>query len=161
MACQDCGGNWVSGAAYWKWIEANGSNLPERADEGPGLSLAEPGKYIDCPECHFRLVKYLVGRGFNFTLDHCEGCKGTWLDKHEWEVLKKRNLHDDLHSMLTAFWQDSARKEQRKKKMEQIYVTRFGADDYAEIKRIRAWLDNHQNKHFLLAYLTDSDPFDV
>jgi Zn-finger nucleic acid-binding protein len=107
------------------------------------------------------MVKYLVGHGFSFTLDHCQGCKGIWLDRNEWEALKARNLHDDVNAMLTAFWQDEAGKEVRKKRMEQIYVGRFGADDYAEIEKIRVWLTTRPNKQDLLAYLTDKDPFDV
>jgi Zn-finger nucleic acid-binding protein len=107
------------------------------------------------------MVKYLVGHGFSFTLDHCQGCKGIWLDRNEWEALKARNLHDDVNAMLTAFWQDEAEKEVRKKRMEQIYIGRFGADDYAEIEKIRVWLSTRSNKQDLLAYLTDKDPFDV
>lgn len=158
--CDNCSGKWIRGAQYWKWLEAH-PNLPERAAEDSDLTLAEPGKPIDCPECRFRMVKYLVGRGFSFTLDHCQGCKGIWLDRNEWEALKARNLHDDVNSMLTAFWQDEAQKEGRKKRMEQIYMGRFGAEDYMEIERIRAWLGTRQNKQELLAYLTDKDPFDV
>jgi Zn-finger nucleic acid-binding protein len=161
LKCSGCGGNWIEGARYWKWLEEHGSNLPERPADDEELSVVEPGKHIDCPECRFRMVKYLVGRGLNFTLDHCEGCKGIWLDRNEWEALKKRNLHDDLNSMLTAFWQDQARKEVRKKKLEEIYLNRFGDGDYAEIKRIRAWLYGNPNKEYLLAYLTDRDPLDV
>ena len=72
------------------------------------------------------MVKYLVGRGLPFTIDHCHGCKGIWLDGNEWEALKKRNLHDDLNLMFTSFWQKEAQREARKKKMEEIYVDRFG-----------------------------------
>ena len=158
--CDHCSGTWIRGAEYWKWLEAH-PNLPERQAEDPGLTLAESGMPIDCPECRFRLVKYLAGHGFSFTLDHCQGCKGIWLDRNEWEALKARNLHDDVNSMLTAFWQDEAQKEVRKKRMEQIYIGRFGADDYAEIEKIRAWLATRQNKQDLLAYLTDKNPFDV
>ena len=159
--CAKCEGNWIQGREYWKWLEKHGPNLPERAFAETDLTLAEPGKYIDCPECRFRMVKYLVGHGFTFTLDHCQGCKGIWLDKNEWQALKKRNLHDDLHSMFTAFWQAQAQREKRKKKFEEIYVERFGAEDYAEIKRVRWWLDTKINREELVAYLTDKDPYDV
>lgn len=159
--CPDCGGNWIRGAEYWKWLEEHGPNLPERNDQDSGLSLAEPGRHVDCPECRFRMVKYLVGHGFNFTLDQCGGCKGIWLDRNEWEALKERNLHDDVHAMFTAFWQAEALKERRRKHLEEIYITRFGADDYLEITKIRAWLSTRTNRQELLAYLTDHDPFDV
>ena len=44
---------------------------------------------------------------------------------------------------------------------EEIYVSRFGADDYAEVQRIRRWLDTKTNREELLAYLTDKDPYGV
>ncbi len=159
--CSNCGGNWIRGAEYWKWLEKHAENLPERYHEHESLLLAEPGKPVDCPECRFRMTRYLVGRGLDFTLDHCRGCKGIWLDRNEWEALKKRNLHDDLNLMFTSFWQAGAEREARKKRMEQRYITRFGRDDYTEIKRIRWWLDTKTNREELLAFLTDKDPFDV
>jgi len=157
--CPNCGGNWIRGAEYWKWIEAHGSGHAERIQYEESLHLAQPGKPIDCPECRFRMVKFLVGRGLTFTVDHCEGCKGIWLDRNEWEALKKRNLHDDLNSIFTSFWQSGAQRERRKQKFEEIYTNRFGADDYAEIKRIRWWLESKTNREELLAFLTDRDPF--
>ena len=75
--------------------------------------------------------------------------------------MKKRNLHDDLNLMFTSFWQNEAQRLERKKKMEQIYVGRFGEEDYAEIKRIRFWLDTKTNREELIAYLIDKEPFDA
>lgn len=159
--CAECDGHWIRGAEYWKWVEDHGTDMAERVHHEESLTLAEPGVPIDCPECRFRMVKYLVGRGLSFTLDHCTGCKGIWLDQNEWHALKKRNLHDDLNTMFTSFWQTGATREVRKRKMEQIYVGRFGEDDYKEIKRIRWWLDTKTNREELLAFLSDKDPFDV
>ena len=159
--CWNCRGNWIPGAEYWTWVERHGTHLAERIYETETLELAEPGIPIDCPECRFRMVKYLVGHGLTFTIDHCHGCKGIWLDGNEWEALKKRNLHDDLNLMFTSFWQKEAQREARKKKMEEIYIDRFGADDYTEIKRIRYWLDTKTNREELLAFLIDKDPYEV
>ena len=159
--CESCRGHWIQGATYWNWLENHGSNLAERVQSPETLTLAEPGLPIDCPECRFRMVKYLAGRGLGFTIDHCQGCKGIWLDGNEWEALKKRNLHDDLNLMFTSFWQKEAKRLARKKKLEKIYVERFGEDDYAEIKRIRFWLEGKVNREGLLAYLTDRDPYEV
>ena len=159
--CPSCEGHWIKGKEYWAWVERHRTKSAERlhAEESP--SLAEPGVPVDCPECRFRMIKYLVGRGLHFTVDHCAGCKGIWLDRNEWDALKKRNLHDDLHGIFTSFWQSGAQRELRKKRMEQIYIDRFGADDYEEIKRIRWWLDEKTNREELLAYLIDKDPFGV
>lgn len=159
--CSTCHGNFIAGKEYWEWVEKHGSDAAERVPNGETLTLAEPGLQIDCPECRFRMVKYLAGRDLPFTIDHCHGCKGIWLDGNEWEALRKRNLHDDLNLMFTSFWQTEAQRLARKKKMEQIYINRFGAEDYAEIKRIRHWLEGKTNREELLAYLIDRDPFNV
>jgi hypothetical protein len=63
--------------------------------------------------------------------------------------------------MLTEFWQATAKREARMKSLEQINIGRFGEKDYAEIKRVRVWLDKHPQKQYLLAFLTDKDPLDV
>jgi len=63
--------------------------------------------------------------------------------------------------MLTEFWQAEAMKEERKKHFERMYTNRFGVDDYAELKRVRVWLDGHKKKQELLAYLTDPNPLNV
>jgi Zn-finger nucleic acid-binding protein len=159
--CSTCEGHWIRGPEYWRWVEEHATNQAERIHHEESLTLAEPGKPIDCPECRFRMVKYLVGRGLSFTVDHCHGCKGIWLDRNEWEALRKRNLHDDLHTIFTSFWQTGAQRELRKKRMDRIYLDRFGAEDYEEIKRIRFWLEPKTNREELLAYLTDKDPYGV
>lgn len=161
FSCYECEGHWIRGKEYWAWVEEHGTDLAERLHEEETLALAEPGVPVDCPECRFRMVKYLVGRGLDFSVDHCGGCKGIWLDRNEWEALKKRNLHDDLHGIFTQFWQAGARREQRKKRLQQIYVDRFGEADYEEIKRIRHWLDAKTNREQLIAYLTDRDPYEA
>ena len=42
-----------------------------------------------CPECGRILLKYKVGHGLDFFVDHCSGCGGIWLDKNEWNALKE------------------------------------------------------------------------
>jgi Zn-finger nucleic acid-binding protein len=161
LQCSRCRGNWIRGAEYWHWVEKHATDEAERAHNGETLALAEPGLPLDCPECRFRMVKYLAGRDLHFSIDHCHGCKGIWLDGNEWEALRKRNLHDDLNLMFTSFWQTEAQRLARKKKLQQIYTNRFGEEDYAEIKRVRHWIEGKTNREELLAYLIDKDPYNV
>src|SRR5215475_8300735 len=161
LECPTCLGNWIRGKEYWEWVEKHATDAAERVPNGETLTLAEPGLPLDCPECRFRMVKYLAGRDLPFSIDHCHGCKGIWLDGNEWEALRKRNLHDDLNLMFTSFWQNEAQRLARKQKLEHIYTGRFGETDYAEIKRIRYWLESKTNREELLAYLIDKDPYNV
>jgi Zn-finger nucleic acid-binding protein len=102
-----------------------------------------------------------VGRNVPFTLDNCGECGGVWLDKDEWATLKTRNLHDDLHAIFTEQWQSEARREESRQTLAGMYERRFGAEGYAELQRIRAWIDQHPHKQEILAYLNDSDPLDA
>jgi Zn-finger nucleic acid-binding protein len=159
--CGACGGNWVSGRSYWQWLREHGENLPERREPARGEAAPEDRAPKVCPECRAATFRYTVGRGLGFGLDQCPACKGIWLDAREWEALRERNLHDDIHAVFTAPWQAEATREERRRRLEQIYTKRFGTEDYAEVKRVRDWLDASPRKQELLAYLTDPDPSGV
>lgn len=159
--CPQCNGHWIQGLEYWKWLELHGENLPERENAEGEIVVSETKEIKNCPECKRFMVKYLVGHGVAFSLDQCSACKGLWFDTNEWEALVGRNLHDDIHAVMTAPWQAEAVKQQTRRRLEQIYTAKYGAEDYAEIKRIRRWLDAHPRKYELLAYLTDADPLAV
>jgi Zn-finger nucleic acid-binding protein len=160
LKCPQCKGDFIQGLEYWTWLEKHGPNLPEVAVDTSDIERSETTHPLDCPECRWRMVKYLVGHGTGFNLDHCHGCKGTWLDKNEWETLKARNLHDDIHSVLTAFWQSEAQREERRKRAETMLIAKIGAEDYSRIKSFREWLNGHERKYELIAYLTAADPLD-
>lgn len=159
--CGACGGNWVSGRNYWHWLREHGENLPERREPARSEAAPEDRTPKMCPECRTATFRYTVGHGLGFGLDQCPACKGIWLDAREWEALRERNLHDDIHAVFTAPWQAEATREERRRRLEQIYTKRFGDDDYAEVKRVRDWLDASPRKHELIAYLTDPDPSGV
>jgi hypothetical protein len=40
-------------------------------------------------------------------------------------------------------------------------IDRFGDEDYARIKEIRAWLEQHPQRGALIAYLSDKDPYEA
>src|SRR5215216_1014146 len=159
LRCDTCGGNWVYGGSYWRWLHRHGENLPERREPAEGAAAPEDLKPKLCPECHTVMFRYTVGHGLGFGLDQCPACKGIWFDADEWEALKERNLHDDINAVFTAPWQAEVSREERRRRLEQIYLKRFGAEDYAEVRRVREWLDASARKQELVAYLTDPNPW--
>ncbi|HEX8117393.1 MAG TPA: zf-TFIIB domain-containing protein [Pyrinomonadaceae bacterium] len=161
LRCESCAGKWVRGGSYWQWLGGHGANLPERHEPPAGEAPPEDRKAKLCPECHTSMFRYTVGHGLGFGLDQCPACKGIWFDAAEWEALRGRNLHDDIHAVFTAPWQAEASREERRRRLEQIYTKRFGAEDFAEVRRVRDWLDASPRKQELLAYLTDPNPWSV
>jgi Zn-finger nucleic acid-binding protein len=155
--CDSCGGNWIQSFEYWKWREQHKESLPEKPasrnapDPKTGALMAKI-----CPECRSLLVKYKVGHGVSFSLDQCGNCGGVWFDKDEWEALKSRNLHDDVHLIFTAPWQAQVRSEQSRRNQEQIYLKKFGEEGFEEVRRMKEWIEGHPRKHEIIAYLMSS-----
>jgi hypothetical protein len=56
-------------------------------------------------------------------------------------------------------WQRALRQAASKRAWEAIYIDKFGADDYAEARRVKAWLRQHPARQMLLAYLVHEDPY--
>lgn len=151
--CTKCGGIYIGAPDYHEWIRRSESNLPEKPeDESVDLVSGETTGPRFCSQCKFVLTKYKVGRGTKFAINKCGHCGGMWLDKNEWEILKSRNLHDDLHLVFSDSWQSAIRTEEHNKAMTEIFREHLG-EDLEEISRIKSWLNGHSKKDALLAYL--------
>ena len=159
--CKQCGGHWISTTNYWNWLKKHDPSLPEKPFAEVAFHVDDTIKAKLCPDCGRILIKYKVGHGIDFFLDHCDGCNGVWLDRHEWDVLKSRNLHDELHRIFTTPWQNRVREEEIKAKLEKFYTEKFGQEDHDELKRIRQWINQHPQRSALLGYLNDENPYKI
>ncbi len=157
--CTTCHGVWLTSADYWQWLEQHGPNLPETLVPTGVPVLGESDQAKVCPSCGHILLSYHIGHEVSFTLDRCGNCNGIWFDAQEWEILRQRNLHDDLHMMFTAAWQRQVRQEEHKRALQAIYTDKLGAEDYAELRRIKSWLYAHPQRVAMLAYLNEEDPY--
>lgn len=157
--CQHCGGHWLSHANYVKWLEHRGDSPHDKPFSDVELDVDDVTEAKLCPECKRILLKYRVGHGLDFFVDHCLGCGGIWLDKNEWEVLQAKDLHDEIHKMFSTAWQNRVRGDRMIETLDQVYANRFGADTYERAKETREWLQNHPQKQALLAFLSDDDPY--
>lgn len=158
--CENCQGKWVAANDYAVWLTAQGANLPEKA--APELN-AEVDKFEAariCPNCKHILLKYKVGHETSFLLDRCNDCGGMWFERDEWETLRKRNLHDDLQEIFLDSWQETVRRKESKKSLEKLYREKFGAEDYDRIISFKTWLDAHERKNEIRAFLNDDNPFE-
>ncbi len=152
--CPDCGGRWIASYQYWKWREKTGKSLAEKPTEAgikPPVKDSAAAKL--CPECGHFLRRFPVGHGIEFTLDRCGNCGGTWFDANEWETLKSRNLHDDVHKIFSEIWQKQIRDEAHQATMETFYRQKFGDDGYQKAKSMKAWIQSHPHQAELRAFL--------
>jgi Zn-finger nucleic acid-binding protein len=156
--CSDCGGVWIAALDYQEWLRHHGENLPEKPmEQGMNLVSGETHGPRYCPDCNWILMKYKVGHSINFSLNRCAHCGGMWFDQNEWDILKARNLHDDVHLVFSQQWQALVREEEHIAAVEACWRNQFGEADFKEIQRIKHWLQTHPKSAELYAYLLDRD----
>ena len=152
--CPNCRGRWIGSFQYWKWRQASGKSIAETpSSDESDLPVKDSSNAKLCPECGHFLRRYPVGHDIDFSLDRCGNCGGMWFDQNEWEVLKNRNLRDDVHKIFSEIWQRQLKDQQHQAEMEAFYKKKFGPDDYHKALDIKSWLDAHPNKSALRAFL--------
>jgi len=162
LHCPSCGGSWLRANEYALWLKSqepgtfDESKVKEASKQFP---VTESNKTAVCPDCGHFLRKYKVGATVGFHLDRCNHCNGIWLDKNEWESLKAADLHNEINQVLTKPWQQHIMDKATALKFDATYLQKFGESDYARIKEIREWLQDHPNRNTLIAFLLDQDPF--
>jgi len=152
--CPDCGGIWIQAKAYWKWIKYHGNIHPEKSAAEPALSAGTDSVQIKiCPDCGHFLTKRKVGHGIAFHIDRCQCCGGIWLDKNEWEILKSRNLHDEIHFIFSREWQEEIINEEKKAAYEREVEKIIGIEDYKYLKSFADKYRHFPRRDVILAYL--------
>lgn len=154
--CEKCEGVFLDYDAYERWLRASAGGT------GSGGAVADEDKYLKpskevkgakfCPHCSTYLVKYDVGAEVNFTVDRCGKCGGIWLDGNEWNQLKARSLHRELHNVFSTNWQSNIRMEEHAKALEAIWKEQFGSD-YDELIRVKKWIEAHPKSAEMYAFL--------
>ncbi len=157
--CKNCHGKWIAHINYERWLEHHGDALPEIPGESdPAMTIPEFELAKLCPGCRRILIKYKVGRNLPFKIDRCSNCAGVWLEENEWEILKSRNLHDELNKIFTDHWQEEVDREHTRNVLKTMYREKFGVDDFEKICEFKEWVDKHEKRNEISAYIRDKNP---
>lgn len=154
FTCGECSGIWVARTTYEAWRTKQASDLPETSTDAQ-FDIAETHKPKICPQCGHLLLPYRVGHGLSFSIDYCGACGGIWFDKNEWDAIKAKNLHDNLHDIVSANWQTAVRRSDVQEAIEQAYKRQLGAA-YSKASEVRTWLRDQPRKSLIIAYLSDT-----
>ncbi|MFV0388787.1 MAG: zf-TFIIB domain-containing protein [Pyrinomonadaceae bacterium] len=119
--CSICNGVWVTKKRYEEWLATLDAILPRTLSEETSVKIPEFELARLCPTCRRVLIKYEVGNNIPFKIDRCSSCGGVWLEANEWDILKSRNLHDELDKIFTDKWQEEVRRENVRNTLKQIY----------------------------------------
>jgi Zn-finger nucleic acid-binding protein len=154
QACSECSGIWLDRAKYDAWRAKQAGDLPE-TNTPAQLAVSDTHKAKICPQCGHLLLPYRVGHGLSFSIDYCGACGGVWCDRGEWGLIKGKNLHDNLHDIVSQHWQAAVRQAGVQEAIEQTYARHLGAN-YTKAREVRTWLRGQPQKALIFAYLADT-----
>jgi len=156
--CTHCEGNWIFIFDYIAWLERNADY--EFADNiSFDKDLNDNKKAIICPVSGNIMIKFRISSSHQHRLDYSSSAGGIWLDKGEWDLLKKEGLAGSLHSVITTKWQSEIRKDNSTQNFTDLYKDKFGEETYLKAKEFRAWLNKQPQKSDLRAYVFATDPY--
>ena len=156
--CTHCKGHWLYIDDYVGWLEGNSTQLKDGVAE---YELEDTKTAMVCPATGAVMQKFRISNDTTHKLDYSAQVGGVWLDPGEWQYLKDQGLAHSLNKVFTDQWQQLLRDNDTKQSFERLYVSKFGEEDYAKLKEIRAWLHSKENKIDLRSYLLAEDPYSV
>lgn len=153
--CTETGGHYITAACYMQWLEkqpAHLPHLPESAGETEPAADHDTDAVLLCPESGTLMSRHRVGHGFAFAVNRSI-TGGIWLDSGEWDALRERNFHDEIHLIFTAPWQKRVRDAHAQSVYEERLKSALGGDLLARLQAIRNQLADHPERNLALAYL--------
>ncbi len=108
--CPESEGVFLPIQSYFRWLSRQSERLPHLpvSDTSPEEVAGDVESAKICPETGLIMQRFKVGHGFSFYLDRSPS-GSIWFDKGEWEALRERQFHDELHLIFTAPWQRDIR----------------------------------------------------
>ncbi len=98
------------------------------------------------------MATFAVGHDFGFRVERSI-TGGIWLDGGEWEQLKSRNYHDELHLLFSEPWQRAERKRRLEETTESAFRAKLGDDLYDRVTQLREELEDHPFRDEAIALL--------
>jgi len=165
-SCSICGGDWILIEDYANWKSKQPDynfveNIAENVIEDNFQVPETNNKAMICPVSGSIMQKFRLTSSSEYKINYSAKVGGIWLNRGEWSYLKYQGLAGSLNTLLTEPRQNEILQDATKQHLKQIYQDKFGSEDYQKIKEIRHWLNNHEQKHDLLAYLIADDPYSV
>lgn len=157
--CNACSGHWILIEDFVSWKDNNIDykfSVDVSFDES---KISDSKKALICPSSGTIMRKFRISATKENKIDYSARVGGVWLNKGEWELLKREGLAGSLNAILTDHWQAKIKQITTTANFSDIYLAKFGAENYEKVKAFRNWLSDHELKPDLRAYLLAEDPY--
>ena len=156
--CPKSGGQWIPLQSYYIWQERSVSRTrPLPPDYEPQAAADALQRALICQESGCIMVRYRVGNGLDFQIDRSPKTGGVWLDSGEWDALKSKGLHEELHLIFSAPYQRRLRTELSSAQLQDRFRQRIGEKDFERAQEVKVWLEQHPKRRDILAYLLEGE----
>lgn len=156
--CPESGGIWIPLQSYVNWREQHREEAaPAPQQYTPETSDDSKRPAYICPESGRVLLRYKVGHGLNFHIDRSPVSGGVWLDKGEWEALKSKGLHTQMHLIFTASYQRQVRTAEYDQAIEENFKQRVGVEQFEKVIAFKEWLATQPKRREILSYLLNQE----
>ncbi len=152
--CPTTGGHYITANDYLGWLQQQPARLPHLPANESAVTTDASTPVRICPESGTLMTRYKVGHGFTFSIDRSI-TGGIWLDSGEWESLKQRNFHDEIHLVFTAPWQKHIRTANAQATYEETLKSTLGQDFLDRLTALRMELMDHPHRNLALSYLAE------
>ena len=145
FTCPVSHGIWIPAQDYWSWLSSQPERLPHlpaNQEDGnvPGQLDGDNSRSILlCPESGTPMARFQVGHAFKFSIDRSV-TGGVWLDAGEWQALRKRNFHDEIHLVFSAPWQRKIQEQRQLASRVAMIKERVGEESWEKISDFKRWL---------------------
>lgn len=150
--CQESGGHYIPAISYMRWLSLQPARKPHLPpNEGEQQIIQTESRAYLCPETATIMTRYKVGHGFKFSIDRSI-TGGVWFDAGEWEALRSRNFHDEIHFVFTDSWQrDVLRNDSLISRRERL-EERIGTELFHRIEALKTEVKDHPNRDEIIAF---------
>lgn len=154
--CPSSNGIWIDGEAYWKWLLKQ-SNFPNVSHSVPSepIRVDDTDRVLISPRSGRIMSKFRVGSDLGFQIDFDRATGGFWLDKDEYQALRAREMHDELHLICDEDYQKKLRQLERTEAKLSRIAALVGNEEKDRLETFAQWVSTHPNKDLILAYFLE------
>ncbi len=155
--CPKSGGVWIDHKHYWDWLlKQPGFPKPIPAISDMPVAINDPhNRPLISPDSGRLMTKYRVGHGLSFRIDHDSVSGGFWLDQDEYNLLRKRNLHDELHLICSPQYQRELAKLDAENVIDQRIEELLDTETCQHIRDLASKISDPRAQSVAIAYLKE------
>lgn len=155
--CTGCKGSGIPMMNYRFWVQQQNAAENEVGKVSSDTVAEDYPSIRTCYKCQHLMNKYRIDMATPNKVDYCGHCDEIWLDENEWELLKAKGIHRQLHKVVTEGWQKQQKKNYFEEREKERLTSILGERDTNYLLEVKAWASTHPEKTVIYQHLNRMD----